>query len=156
MSAREDIAYLLWQIVPSEDDSKAKGNAERMLDAHRAEVRREDAARLLDHRRPHISRAIFCDGIAHAAELLEQWADEREEEATATAAATPAFFQVGRTYSREHHGEPVAFHVDAISTSPDGRQTVAHGWRTDPYSDWGPFDSDDFTGWTDVTEAGDR
>lgn len=126
-----------------------------LLAEHEAEVRRADAARLLGQRRAHVSRAIFCDGIAHAAELLEQWADGRPEEATATAAtATPDFFQVGRAYTREHHGEPVTFKVEAISTSPDGRQTVAHGWRTDRYSGWDPFDSDDLTGWTDVTEAG--
>ena len=72
---------------------------------------------------------------------------------TAPAEAAP-FFQVGHTYTREHHGEPIEFRVTAIDASPDGEQRLARGWRTDEYSDWSPTDSDDFTGWTDVTEAG--
>ena len=67
------------------------GHYQDAVDEHRAEVRRGDAARLLDSRRPHVSRAIFCDGIEHAARLLEQWADGRPEEAaTEAATATPA------------------------------------------------------------------
>jgi len=62
------------------------------------------------------------------------------------------FFETDRTYQREHHGQPVTFQVSSISTSPDGRLTVAHGWRSDPYSGWEPFDADDLTGWVDVTE----
>lgn len=185
-----------------------------LLAEHRGEIRRADAAHLLAVRRSNISRAIFCDGIAHAAELLEQWAGEHPEaetaqqmadaHRTATLAEVTAwlikkarefhassrkqvrvqgdlcavlasqiargavrpnnvamlpnagFFEVDHTYTREHHGEPVTFRVEAISTSPDGQRTVAHGWRTDPYSGWDPFDSDDLTGWTDVTGAGDR
>lgn len=56
--------------------------ATELLAAHQAEVRREDAARLLDQRRTHISRAIFCDGITHAAGLLNRWADENPAAAT--------------------------------------------------------------------------
>jgi hypothetical protein len=65
------------------------------------------------------------------------------------------FFEVDRTYEREHHGATVTFKVEAISTSPDGPLTVAHGWRLGPDFGWEPTDSDDFAGWTDVTEAGD-
>lgn len=61
------------------------------------------------------------------------------------------FFEVDRTYRREHHGQPITFVVTAISTSPDGARTIAHGWRSDPYTSWEPSDSDDLTGWTDVT-----
>jgi len=66
------------------------------------------------------------------------------------------FFEVDRTYQREHRGAAITFKVEAISTSPDGRLTVAHGWRLGPDFGWEPSDSDDFTGWTDVTEAGTR
>jgi hypothetical protein len=158
MSAREDIAYLLWQIVPSEDDSKAKENAGRMLDAHRSEVLAEVTTWLIKKAREfHASRrkaereqgdtcAVLASKIARGAVRPNNL----------LMLPTAGFFEVDHTYTREHHGQPITFKVEAISTSPDGRQTVAHGWRTDPYSDWGPFDSDDFTGWTDVTEAGDR
>lgn len=219
------------------------------LDALVAEVRRMDAAHLLDQRHRHIHRAIFCDGIKYSARLLEKRADEIAEAATAvTATAAPepsvpeqseylvqcvrdagsmhekdaraflaehdgrvrtaalaevttwlikkarefhassrkrereqgdtcavlaskiargavrpdnlrmlpdaGFFEVDRTYRREHHGQPITFTVTAISTSPDGRLTVAHGWRTGA-DGWEPTDSDDLTGWTDVTKAGD-
>ena len=68
-----------------------KSMLDEALDDYRAEVaaetRRQDAARLLDERAAHVSRAIFCDGITHAANRLDQWAGEK---ATATAAtATP-------------------------------------------------------------------
>ncbi|WP_282700067.1 hypothetical protein [Streptomyces sp. CC219B] len=53
-----------------------------------AELRRLDraatlwdaAAGLLKKRCQHASRAIFCQGITHAASLLEQWADEAEKD----------------------------------------------------------------------------
>ncbi|MFM9616772.1 hypothetical protein ACKI14_02280 [Streptomyces turgidiscabies] len=66
------------------------------------------------------------------------------------------FFEPGRTYRREHHGDTIDFLVEYISTSPDGRLTVAHGWRNRSWDPgWEPSDSDDFTGWADITEAGD-
>lgn len=71
-----------------------------------------------------------------------------------TEATTPDFFVPGHTYTRQHHGQHIEFHVTAVSTSPDGHRTVAHGWRTDPYTGWEPTDSDDPTGWDDVTEGG--
>jgi len=66
------------------------------------------------------------------------------------------FFEADRTYIREHHGDTIRFLVEYVSTSPDGRQEVAHGWRTRSWDPgWEPSDSDDFTLWTDVTEAGE-
>lgn len=67
----------------------------------------------------------------------------------------PGFFEVDRTYTRPHHGETITFVVAAVSTSPDGRTTLAHGWRKTPYTNggWEPTDSDDFTGWTEITDA---
>lgn len=41
MSAREDIAYLLWTAVPSSDNDEAKARTQELLDAYRAEVLRE-------------------------------------------------------------------------------------------------------------------
>jgi hypothetical protein len=69
----------------------------------------------------------------------------------------PGFFEVDHTYTRPHHGETITFIVEAVSTSPDGRTTVAHGWRITPYTNggWEPTDADDFTGWTEVSEAGE-
>ena len=63
------------------------------------------------------------------------------------------FFQVGHTYTREHHGDRIEFRVTAVDTSPDGEQRLARGWRTYEFSDWEATDSDDLTGWTDVTET---
>lgn len=57
-------------------DEAAEVVLDRHLDAHAAEVRRTDAAHLLGERRHHIQRALFCDGIKHAAQLLEKRADE--------------------------------------------------------------------------------
>ncbi|MFE9448370.1 hypothetical protein [Streptomyces sp. NPDC006739] len=42
----------------------------------RAEVRREDAVRLLAERARYVSREIFCQGITHAAQSLQTWADQ--------------------------------------------------------------------------------
>lgn len=71
------------------------------------------------------------------------------------AGVAPTFFEPDRTYTRPHYGETITFVVAAVSTSPDGRTTVAHGWRKTPYTGggWEPTTSDDFTGWTDATEG---
>jgi hypothetical protein len=97
----------------------------------------------------------FCAGLRAGAELL--LANTREgEEATAEAATATPFFQPGHTYTREHHGDTIHFLVKHVSTSPDGRCRVAHGWRNRSWDPgWEPSDSDDFTLWADVTEAGD-
>lgn len=78
------------------------------------------------------------------------------EKSSREADATPDFFQPGHTYTREHHGRAIEFRVTGIDTSPDGEQRLARGWRTDDRSDWEPSDSDDLTGWTDVTETEGR
>ncbi|MGW0837093.1 hypothetical protein [Streptomyces prunicolor] len=62
------------------------------------------------------------------------------------------FFEVDHTYQREHHGDTIHFLVECVSTSPDGRYRVAHGWRNRSWEPgWEPSDSDDFTIWVDVT-----
>lgn len=118
------------------------------LDALVAEVRNEDAATLRARAAHYPTRRIFAAGLRHGALLLAKAAMGRNTSETATA---PAFFEVDHTYAREHHGQRITFVVTAVSVSPDGQRTVAHGWRTDPYSDWEPTDSDDLCGWADVT-----
>lgn len=70
-------------------DETATAELDARLDALTAEVRRTDAAYLLGQRYHHINRAIFCDGIKHAARLLEKRAGEAAKEATAAATVAP-------------------------------------------------------------------
>jgi hypothetical protein len=110
MSARDDIVYRITRHCSAE-------TAEQLVNALTAEVRREDAERLLNERRNHINRAIFCDGIKHAADQLTQWADEAGEKATTPAAtATPG--PTGR----------VAQLLDAIRTA-QGHWTTVTAYR---------------------------
>lgn len=46
MNAREQIAFLLWQAVPSADDAEARAAAAEMLDAYRTEVLAKAVGRL--------------------------------------------------------------------------------------------------------------
>lgn len=72
------------------------------------------------------------------------------------ASATPDFFKPGRTYAREHHASTIRFLVRYIDDSPEGiPYRVAFGWKTEDGDVCAsPFDSDDFSGWADVTEGG--
>lgn len=97
-------------------DEHATTELDARLNALAAEVRREDAAWLLDERRNHIQRALFCDGIKHAADQLTQWADEGEKATAAAATATPG--PTGR----------VAQLLDAIRTA-QGRWTTVTAYR---------------------------
>ena len=91
--------------------------------------------------------------LAAAMAVIER-ADLIEEEAT-TPAEVADFFQPGHTYAREHHASTIRFLVKYLDDSPCGTYRVAFGWRIeDGDVTWSPSDSDDFTGWTDVTEAG--
>ncbi len=101
---------------------------------------------------------IRKNDLAEAERLLAVF-EEARKKATATAAtATPDFFQPGHTYQREHHASTIRFLVRYIDDSPEGiPYQVAFGWRTEDGDVCAsPFDSDDFTGWTDVTEAGEQ
>jgi hypothetical protein len=133
-------------------DETAATELDTRLDAHHTEVLVEgahlieDAACDADWERP----ADYCAGLRAGAELLLAKA---AGEATATA-ATP-FFQPGHTYVREHHGDEVRFRVRYTDSSPCGTYRAAHGWRIEDWAaNWSPSASDDFTGWTDVTEVG--
>lgn len=76
MSARDEAVEMIRRICPPHLDADEYGRilAEK-FDAHTAEVRREDAARLLDERRDHASREGFCNGIVHCANRLTEWAN---------------------------------------------------------------------------------
>lgn len=105
----------------------------------------------------HIVRGIQGEFYPIDETVLAETYEPVEEATSAAATATPDFFVPGHTYAREHHGDTIQFLVEHVSTSPDGRTQVAHGWRTRSWDPgWEPSDSDDFTIWVDVTEAGDN
>jgi hypothetical protein len=144
-------------------DEAATAELDKRLDALIAEVRRTDAAHLLDQRHHHLHRAIFCDGIKFAARLLQRRADENTEKATAPAAtATPDFYQVGHTYTEPDGATDWRFRVDHITTHPEDGERTAIGWRHFR-SEWDvyAYGDDDFeihrlVGYIDVTEGGTR
>lgn len=150
MSAARFRIHAMFQL-----DEQAETELDLRLDAHEAEVTRANAALIEDRAcdADFTEDPQFITGLREAVELLTRAA--REGAATPTT-NTPVFFQRGHIYIREHHGVRVEFRVTGVDTSPDGRLTVAHGWRSDPYEGWARFDSDDLTGWTDVTEADSR
>ncbi len=119
------------------DDEAYPGELQRL----RATVLALRVAALRKGDLPEVQRVL----VAHA-----EW-----EKATASAApATPDFFQVGRTYAREHHGRRIEFHVRYIDTAPDCDFPTAFGWRKDPEMPCVlPMDSDDTGGWTDITDT---
>ena len=150
MSARDDILAGLRQT-----DGVGDLTPEQLVDAYRVEVLLGAGVQYVDCPVCGAAQAVGgeCSTCAFNARMAAELA---ERGMAAPAEAAPEFFQAGHTYTREHHGQPIEFRVTAIDTSPDGEQRLARGWRTDEYSDWSPTDSDDITGWTDVTEAGDR
>jgi len=155
MSARDDILAGLRQA----DETFGDLTPEQLVDDYRTEVLAEVTTWLVKKAREfHASRrkqereqgdtcAVLASKIARGAVRANN----------VLMLPQAGFFEVDRTYTRPHHGETITFVVAAVSTSPDGRTTVAHGWRLTPYTNggWEPSDSDDFSGWTDVTEAGD-
>lgn len=153
MGARDSFRALFGAL-----DETSTAELDKRLDAHRTEVLAEVTAWLIKKAREFhaSSRKQEREQGDTCAVLASKIARGAVRPNNLRMLPNLGFFEVDRTYRREHHGAPVTFKVDAISTSPDGRLTVAHGWRTDPYDDWTPFDSDDLTGWTDVTEAGAR
>lgn len=133
-------------------DEHAERELDARLDEHRVEVLAEAAA--------FVGNDDTCDcggcGTCVPRSLADGLRAMAGEKATAPATATPGFFQPGHAYTREHHGDTIRFLVEHVSTSPDGRTRVAHGWRNRSWEPgWEPSDSDDFTLWTDVTEAGE-
>lgn len=159
MSARDVIEHALR--VYYQNSRNAKGVVERLLtqyDSERRADRDREIMRWLG-KKAREYRATGSRQHALQADTIELMAWKisrgavRPDNTRLPAGVEPKFFEPGRTYQREHHGQPITFVVRAISTSPDGQRTIAHGWRTDPYSGWEPTDSDDLCGWTDVTEG---
>lgn len=149
MSTRDTLTGIVRQWT--ERNGGAPETPEAVVDAYRAEVLREAAEIVLGafHGEP------FLNYPPDFADLLREKAGEKS---TATSGdATPDFFQVGHTYVREHHASTIRFLVRYIDDSPEGiPYQVAFGWRTEDGDVCAsPFDSDDFTGWIDVTEAGE-
>lgn len=148
MSARESIENLWDRSTPVAP----------LLDTYRTEVLGEVTAWLIKKAREfHVSRrkaereqgdlcAVLASKIARGAVRPDNL----------RMLPNAGFFEVDRTYRREHHGEFITFTVAAVSVSPDGNSRVAHGWRRAPLSGWEPSDSDDMDGWTDVTEEAAR
>lgn len=139
-------------------DEAAEAELDTRLDAHRAEVLGEVTAWLVKKAREYRAEGgkqgqVQADTAATLASKIARGAVRPNNLRMLPDAG---FFEADHTYTREHHGQPITFKVSAISTSPDGQRTVAHGWRTDPYSGWEPTDSDDVCGWTDVTGEATR
>jgi hypothetical protein len=94
---------------------------------------------------------------AEVRKLLWEHASDDAQARAEDEPGTSDFFQPGHTYAREHHASTIRFLVRYIDTDPAGIYRVAFGWRVeDGDVTWSPSDSDDFTGWVDVTEGGDR
>lgn len=176
MSARETILLALTQYYRSNADPR--GTAVQVLDGYDAARRTELLAMRADTR-DRMCRDAHAAGRAEVlaeADLLPKadvvaWLIKKAREGTPVEVLAskvergavrpdnlrmlPTFFQPGHTYVREHHGETIRFLVEHVGTSPDGSYyAVAFGWR------WlgdeelaSPSDSDDFTGWTDITDA---
>lgn len=133
--------------------TKALAEGAEAIDVKQDECEAEERKRFgsLDH-----ERVLQGEAVRDMAALLRQMADG-EKTTTPAATATPDFFQPGHTYAREHHAATIRFLVRYIDDAPDGTYRVAFGWRVeDGDFGWTPFDSDDFTGWTDITPGGTR
>ncbi|MFE2311614.1 hypothetical protein ACFXC8_00185 [Streptomyces sp. NPDC059441] len=157
MSARRQIIAALSEdslggIATLEDVA----HAEQLVDAHRTEVLAEVTTWLIKKAREfHVSsRKKEREQGDTCAVLASKIARGAVRPDNLLMLPSAGFFEVDRTYQREHHGAVITFKVSAISLSPDGRLTVAHGWRTSPDFGWEPTDSDDMTGWVEVTEDG--
>lgn len=152
MSAREEIAYLLWQVVHSEDDTQAGATAAKMLDAHRTEVLAE--ADLL----PKADVVAWL--IKKAREETPVWLLASKVDRGAVRPDNlrmlpdPGFFEVDRIYISGSW----EFRCEAISASPGTGERRALGWKFAPVSGvhgWHAvaLDPDDWAhgGWTDTT-----
>jgi hypothetical protein len=101
----------------------------------------------------HLTGALHHDG----------WMRNEEKATPAGTTATP-FFQPGHTYTDGNGFRAPElvnyFRVEHVTRHPDRGHLRAIGWLRSgaPNAGWhGDFrDEDEFDGWTDVTEAGDR
>jgi hypothetical protein len=150
MSARDELI----EIVTSSPESSGGDAvwATSLVDAHRAEVIAE--ADLL----PKADVVAWL--VKKAREETPVWLLASKVERGAVRPDNlrmlpePVFFEADRTYAREYHGRRIEFLVRLIDVTPDGAKYTAFGWRRFDGQEWEPSDSDDFTGWIDITDAG--
>jgi hypothetical protein len=141
--------------------------AEKLVDAHRAEVLREEMRNLRRIEREDTPEGALGTrtGLLRAALILDERAETAGEKASAPAPTdTPDFLQVGHTYRSPHSGFTapeliVTFRVEHVTRHPDRGHLRAIGWaRTgEPGAGWhGDFlDEEDIDGWVEVTEGGE-
>jgi hypothetical protein len=141
--------------------------AEHLREAIEVGCTRDDHDHVADHRAEVLRE--FADRLARRATLygdsrtvhevmrdLAQLADEAGKGTREGESTQPAdFFQAGRTYTRQHHGNRIEFLVEHVATTPSGSHRVAFGWRNAFGWPEEPSDSDDLDGWTETTEAGE-
>ncbi|MDX2841450.1 hypothetical protein PV377_21160 [Streptomyces ipomoeae] len=84
-----------------------------------------------------------------------KWTPEDQDSQPEQHTEPASFFQKGRTYTRQCHGDLAEFDVRHIEPRPDGSHVAFGFYRRQPRTAWHPYSSDDFhDGWTDA-EAGD-
>lgn len=165
MSARDELI----EIVTSSPESSGGDSvwATDLVDAHRAEVLEADGQaydgelamlRGLVRTLRTVVRSDDAD-MGEVRRLLHHHAADdtaaREQGKSSRPADATPFFQPGHTYTREHHGRTIEFHVRSVDTAPGSSYRIARGWRLNEDENWEPTDSDDLTGWTDTTKAGE-
>lgn len=153
MSAREDI---LAGLRATDDGTVGDLTPEQLVDTYHADVLAEVTAWLTKKGREYTARGTR-DGHAQAvtcAVLASKIARGAVRPDTLRMLPTAVFFEVDHVYAREHHASTIRFLVRHIDRSPDSsHDLVAFGWRTEDGDVCSsPFDSDDFTGWVDVTD----
>lgn len=129
---------------------------EMLIHAHRAEVLAEATTWLIKKAREFYAvdtRRSEAQGNALAA-MASKIARGAVRPNNQRMLPQPVFFEVDRTYFREHHGDRIEFHVSSVDVAPDGAKYTAFGWRRRAGQEWEPTDADDLTGWTEVTEGG--
>lgn len=115
------------EAILSQLESRRGGDpasAQRLLDAHRAEVFAEAAA--------IVGNDDTCD-CGGCGTCIPRWLADRLRamagEGTAAAAATPDFFEPGHTYTEADGSTDWKFRCDAITTHPEDGERTALGWR---------------------------
>jgi hypothetical protein len=126
--------------------------AYRLAHAYRDEEFQKYADRLA-------SRASLYGDSATVAEVIKDLRSIATQKARREDEATPDFFQAGRTYTRQCHGDTAEFLVECIGAEPEFGDRQAFGWyRRQPRTSWHPYSQNEaeFTvnGWTLVAEAG--
>lgn len=156
MSARNSLIYSYAPVYAEGH----RARFEELLDAVETEARAERDAEIMrwlgkkahEYRATgHVKDALRADTCTQLASKISRGA-VRQNNTLLPAGVKPLFFEPGRTYVREHHGDRIEFYVASVGIAPDCAKYTAFGWRRYVGQEWEPTDSDDFTGWTDVAE----